>query len=569
MEDKTVMVVTPFSDFGELVSQSVRKNKIWKVNSVSTIKSLVNFIEKNNSLDYVLLDMELGIEKARKSAFLIRNKFPGTEIILISKKDLPEEVDDIRPWRLLSKPFVESDLMEIFNRSCDYKNNQVIDGEFTSPFEKEIPAWANDKDAIRNIIVNTITNLDVQEAFIYADNIVLAHTDHMHGDDISNCSSIISRYMDENGQGELIKQVQLNSNSYLLHATILAVGIILALLYSPDTSYKIIRHQTKYLAARIVNPRLSTSQAHSLPDTITTIMRDRSSQIQIEDYAVEDLKETPARNLHQRPAMKFRRMKIKKAEESENPGLNITASTDIKGKWDPDAAIKTPIELDSPKLEAPWTFTIPEPGPSTSYSHLVGKVSVPNPEPELKIQLKIDDSAPGNPKNKPVQYSSNTEVESEKMHKRFQPPGQGYSKLNYACLLIPRINTHFIINDLARYITEEIPTIFLANGWRLEALIIEKTYMQWIVMIPSTIAPSDHIKIVRKESSKMILDNFARLSNDGLITDFWAPGHLLEGGKQPISDLEISEFLQSNRQQYYPDERKFQIPKANFLTNNR
>lgn len=566
MVDKTVLIVTPFSDFGELVSQSVRKNNAWIVNSVSTIKALTNSIYNNNFLDYALLDMELGFEKVRKSAFIIRDKFPGTEIILISKKDPPEEAEVLRPWRLLSKPFVENDLLEIFKISSDFQNEHVIDGEF-SYFEKEIPDWAKDKNVIMNILQSTITTLDVQEAIIYADNTVLAHTINIQGDDIKNCSSIIYKYMEENGRGELIKQIQLNSNSYLLHVTILAVGIILALLYNPDTSYKAIRYQSRFLSTRIINPQLSSNESPSLPESILTTMGERSSNHQIEEKTVKDLNNTPARTLHPRHAMKFRRMKILEVDQGEEID-RLETPMDFHDEMELAEAESTPSEMDSAELESLWTSSIPEPDPMVSSTYLVSHASIPGPGHESEKGTKIEFSTPRNQKIKPSGPASNDNVEAEKVRNPTHLHGQGLVQLNFACLLIPRIRTYFIKSDLARYIYEEIPSIFLAYGWRLDALIIDRQYMQWIAMIPSTIAPSNHINIVRKESTKMILGNFTRLSKDGLITDFWAPGFLLESGKLPISDRDISEFIQSNRQQYYPDEKIFQDPAAKLFTSN-
>ena len=568
MIEKSVLIVTPFSDFGDLVSESVRKNHPWKTKSVSTVKALTDCINNNDCLDYALLDMELGFEKVRKSVFIIRDTFPCAEMILISKKELPHEAEELRPWRLLSKPFVEKDLMEIFNRPGDININHVIDGKFSDPVENEIPTWATDKDVIKNILEYTIAKLDVQEAIIYADNNVLAYTNNIQGDDITDCACIVRKYMDVTGKTELIKQIHLSSNNYLLHTTILAVGIILALLYSPDTPYNVIRNQTKYLATQIVSPQLSGNEPHSLPASIITIKGNKSSQTQINEIVVEPLNNPQAKSLHPRPAMKFKRIKIGTDEKGEVGDPGGTSSLEFYDESDPGEETETPLEIDPAELESLWKFSIPEPDTMPPSTHSVIHASIPDPEPESELENQFDFVAPLDNRNRPAQKLSNVNAKVEITQEPFHQQSQSSSRVNYACLLIPRIKSNYLVKELARYINEEIPTIFLAYGWRLEGLIIEKQYMQWNVLIPSTFAPSYHINIVRKESSRMILGNFGRLNKDGLIKDFWAPGFLLESGKQPISDQEIYEFILSNRLQYYPNEKIYRFPDANLFTNN-
>ena len=54
----------------------------------------------------------------------------------------------------------------------------------------------------------------------------------------------------------------------------------------------------------------------------------------------------------------------------------------------------------------------------------------------------------------------------------------------YACLLIPRIKTHELDSDCAAFLRSELPNIFLAYSWRLEELVIDRSYLQSVVRIP-------------------------------------------------------------------------------------
>jgi REP element-mobilizing transposase RayT len=461
MVQKTVIIVTPYQEFGELISHSLHKNLAWKVDAACNSRTVTDLIYNYQSLDYALLDMELSFEQVRESVFIIRDKFPGIEITLISKNEPPEDAEDLRPWKLLTKPFIESDLLELFKYSNASQSNIVIDGNCNDEFDKSLPIWARDSVAIKKIMINSIAHLDAQEAILFINKTVFAQTGTIKAEDAYHCSNIVHEHLHNNETGEVIKQINVNSNSYLLHATILAVGIILAILYRPDTSYKDIRFQTKYLETSLLNPKLSSISLDSLP---------------------------------------------------ENARMRSEKSTQTVGSGSSD--FSSPQVLHSP------------------YGALFSKVE---------------------PKNGRISGL-------QSIH--------DFSHLYYSCLLIPRFRSHYITNDLAKFLEEEVPSIFQANGWRLEALILDEQYMMWIVLIPPTIALTSHINIIRKESSKLILKNFVKLSMDGIITDFWAPGYFLGSGNQKISDRDIAEFIYVNRQHYYPEEGNNRISDSKFYTLN-
>jgi hypothetical protein len=125
-------------------------------------------------------------------------------------------------------------------------------------------------------------------------------------------------------------------------------------------------------------------------------------------------------------------------------------------------------------------------------------------------------------------------------------------ELHYACLLIPRFLSTPITLEVRNMLTEEMGNIFLSNGWKLESLVIDKDSMQWVGLLPSTIAPAKHIKVVREATTRLVTPFFMKLTNHGLLRDFWAPGQLLESGNELISRYEIDEFIENNRRQYYP-----------------
>jgi hypothetical protein len=565
MVQKSVLIFTPFADFGELISQSISRNESCTVSSFSTVKAVADFICNNQTLHFALLDIDIGFGKVKESVFIIRDKFPSAEIILISKKDLPKEAKDLRPWRLLKKPFIESDLLELFKNPNDFQQSQVIDGVFQNTAERGMPVWATDRNELERILSSTVTKLDVVDAFICSKDGILAQTGKISDIEISDCSWIIHKYFDGSEKGELLKQIHLTTNTFILHGTILAIGIILAILYNEETPYKIVRSQTRYLTAMILNPRLSAEGTLTYPErTYLTkdegIIQSFSEDSENEIVTQKQIKKQP------RPAKKFKRNRVERTiEERFKPEEEETNPTFSYVNHDlyPGPVFESPPEVNNGGIEAVWSLKVPDPDPIPA-ANKSRAVHEKGPEGDKTIGSPVTtDQYYG-----PSKMRDKDESEDERVRDSFLQPAQGLSYINYACLLIPRLKSCLIASDLARFLNEEIPNIFLAYGWRLENLIIDKTYLQWVVRLPSSVAPSTHIRTIRRESSKMVLSNFTRLSRDGLITDYWAPGFLLESGRRPIPGNEIRDFIRVTRELYYPDDRISHIPESNYSPAN-
>jgi REP element-mobilizing transposase RayT len=92
--------------------------------------------------------------------------------------------------------------------------------------------------------------------------------------------------------------------------------------------------------------------------------------------------------------------------------------------------------------------------------------------------------------------------------------------------------------------------IYTSYGWRLEFLEANPDYLRWAASIPPTIALSEHIDIIRKETSKRLFDDFPPYKQENLSNDYWAPGFLIMGGKKAISDQLIVEYTRQSRQKY-------------------
>jgi putative transposase len=92
--------------------------------------------------------------------------------------------------------------------------------------------------------------------------------------------------------------------------------------------------------------------------------------------------------------------------------------------------------------------------------------------------------------------------------------------------------------------------IHVSYGWRLEQLEVQPDYLRWISSFPPNITPSKHIERIRKETSRLLFEDFPTLKRENLNNDYWAPGYLIVGGKNSISNQLVMAFLRRNRMKH-------------------
>ncbi len=529
MSQKQILIVTPHSDFGEIVSQSLGKEASCDVIVATSISEAITQTRKSRMLNYALLDMELGVEKVLEQGFTLRNSFPAIALILISKKYPPSEMEDLRPWKFLRKPFVQRELMELIRDGTETSavDPGYVDANYASRAEDTVPAWYMDEALATKNLVAATSNLVVQEAMLVSNTGILAHSGELSKDAVEECSRLVRRYWGNDSTADLIKPVRLQTTSknHLLSATVLAVGIILALTFDGETPFDILRSQTRYLTGVLKNPRLSMPEVHILP-------RESEAALQVtkSPFISDDFEITRSSAYEPRTDL-VNKIAVNAQAEPVEAGKN--AQPEASGNPDVGELTTTPPSLASEET----------PG-SESQSAWTGAAQPQERNPYSQTSFVIHDSPP-------LEASSPINVTGELTRSSLGPTEYSLYDVYYSCVLIPRLQTHELDEEFASFVNTELPNIFLAYGWRLEQVVVGRGYMQWIVRIPPTLAPASHIKLIRRESSKLILEHFAKFNGNEFLRDFWSPGYLLGGGRNLIPEAEIAEFARMNRKQYY------------------
>ncbi len=137
-----------------------------------------------------------------------------------------------------------------------------------------------------------------------------------------------------------------------------------------------------------------------------------------------------------------------------------------------------------------------------------------------------------------------------------EPESHNPYELFYACLVIPRFSSHYLIGDLAERLHQWMRQICVSFAWRLDHLTVRPEYLQWVVRVPAPTAPSHCIRTVREHTSKQIFEDFPHFKQENLSKDFWAPSYLVLVGRAPHPAEMIDQYIQLTRQQQGISQRR-------------
>jgi len=168
-----------------------------------------------------------------------------------------------------------------------------------------------------------------------------------------------------------------------------------------------------------------------------------------------------------------------------------------------------------------------------------------NPTQPVTI-LHIDETQPGSP-------LSLEDTQPVKVGSACRPTDQDISNpvltnLVYTCILLPRLPEHTLSGDLAHYLAEWMPQLCLAFGWQIEGLVIQRQYLQWSVQVLPAISSGNVVRIIRQQTSQLIINTYPRYQAQNPQDDFWAPGFLIISGSEPPSPFTVVDFIQQTRQ---------------------
>ncbi len=276
----SLLLLTHNSEFGDLVCRALNDTKRYTSSYFSDLQSAIAFLERNPDCAFAMLDSTLGDQATRDHIRLLRAIKWDLKVILIVNSSGGSGFDDIRPFRLLKKPFSHQDMLAI------------LEGEWSTVIELE-PApssidarltWLEDPGMASEILGNLIRKSEIKEAILLRNRHILASTGRFRSKAVDEMNNIIYGSVNVEKNYDLLRYVWVETNrqNYGLYAKFLVFNAILALIFDVHTPASKMRGQANLLADTLELPLLSgrPQTGFLLPDwgenTWTGPVRDKS-----------------------------------------------------------------------------------------------------------------------------------------------------------------------------------------------------------------------------------------------------------------------------------------------------
>jgi REP element-mobilizing transposase RayT len=440
---------------------------------------------------------------------------------------------------LLRKPFYLPELMDMLGAAPAEEMPKPIVETPPDISESADLLWLQDVNKAAQRLTRLTLESSAQAALITRGKSLWAYAGGLSQEAANELVRIISRSWDEQKGGDLLRFARLETTraEHMLYATILGEGATLALVFDAETPFSTIR-----------------SQANSLARSLS----------------VE--KTGPMNPLVAEPAPKSRASEPVQADESEMDFPSISnIINDIPTPIptpQPASHVKVPASPAANVKKAKVDHAVLETRPSTplAETRIVSRESSPPVrlsdlmlDETVKHEVEeLDVTAPSkvNRPDTPVRAPQPGELDETRPHSItevagrviLEPASPGLYYLNYACLLVPRFSSHYLTGDVAAQLSEWLPNICIAFGWRLEFMAVRPEYMQWVVSVPPNTSPGYLMRIMRQQTSEKIFAEFPRLKKENPSGDFWAPGYLIMGGAQPHPQQLVKDYIKQTRQ---------------------
>ena len=526
-----VLVVTPSPSFGESVRAALEQTESYRVLVVSNkVPAIVRAEEESCRL--AILDLDLGEQWVEDIGQALRTVVPDMKLFVLANDELPPLLDSIRPWTLLRKPFHLPNVLVALARPGTAEEPEPRRPE---PRPHGDLPWLSDVSTAAQHLTRLTLESSSQAALLTRDNEVWAYAGELSQPAAQEVASVMSRNWDSETDGDLLRFARLDSTraELILYATRVGPGMLLGLVFDAETPFGTIRTQAGKLGSLLDRdeaapeaPIVSTSPLAWKPLPATT---------------------------------------------APEPELEMHATNGMEDEDLPMPEIQNILrDVPSPEPER-RVETAPPPGTDATRRSLLGRITnSPSMPPNLAETMisrpAVMPQAPVTAAPKPREAKPG-EMEHTMPHSlvgfagpgadarrvTLEPVHAGVYHLTYACLLLPRFADHYLTGEVADKLSEWMPIICVAFGWRLEYLAVRPEYLQWVSNVPPATSPGYVMRIMRTQTSEKIFSAFPGLRKDNPSGDFWAPGYLIMGGTQPHPSQLVKDYIKQVRQRQGSD----------------
>jgi REP element-mobilizing transposase RayT/CheY-like chemotaxis protein len=576
-----LLVVTPSPAFGELIRRSLEESESYRVFVVSNKATAI--VRADEELCHLaLLDYDMGEEWVDEVGRALRTVIPNIRLFIVAEEETLPAFESLLPWTQIAKPIHMPDLVKLLSRPTGPL------GKGAREHAAAILPWLDDVNKAAQHLTRLTLESSAQAALITREGEVWAYAGQLSQAAAQEVAATMARHWDQEMEGDLLRFARFESTKaeHVLYATRIAKDMLMGMVFDAETPFSTIRSQAAQLGNSFSDNGTATSAVVERPLTETPPTPTPAPAAQTPGAPTPQVEFPSSSFRWPRPAPPETPTplpsEVQEEDEEEIPVPPISEIlTDIPSP-DPepmttldraDTAEPLPSAESDETQPGPFTTDFPLPRPTTpvtpsSMAETVASRPVPRREPVEKLppsQVETP-SRPETPVRPPLPGElsatlphsmvgfSRTGGEGEPIV--LEPVSAGLYHLTYACLLVPRFGAHFLTGDVADKLSEWMPIICVAFGWRLEYLAVRPEYLQWVVNVPPATSPGYVMRVMRQQISDKIFTAFPRLKRDNPSGDFWAPGYLIMGGTQPHPSQLVKDYIRQVRQRQGIDKPK-------------
>jgi len=437
--------------------------------------------------------------------------------------------------------------------------------------------WIKDVSKAAQHLTRLTLESSAQAALITRESELWAYAGQLSREAAQELSESVQRYWDKESESDILRFIRLQSTEaqHILYARKLSASMILALVFDGETSFSTIRSQAGKLVRNLADepgelpavPPVSQSpfkensflppdefEEEDLPP-ISELLGDVPPPIPLKPRVSHHISlpwEQPAESSPvAQKVTEMRRSGVAVDEPKTEPPPVIQTHPNLVPQFSMESSpviqrdsFKRPI----PAMDETMTTNLPltETQSETRPSTVPDELQLTRKQVSQKDQSLIE-----------TRPHSVAESVTQAAHRiLLEPASPAMADLTYACLLVPRFDTHHLVGDAADRLTEWVPQVCVAFGWRLEHISVRPDYLQWVARVPPSTAPGQVMRVVRQQTSDRLFNEFPRFKIDNPSGDFWAPGYLIMGSSQPHPQHLVRNFIKQTRERQglSPDE---------------
>lgn len=582
-----LLLLTPNPDFGSRIVQSLDAKR-FEAFITADFSEAIRYVRKTNCrvavLDAALDDEHLSVLDIGDA---LRKVNKDLEFILITPEGQTPKSGNLAPFVSLIQPVSASGIAGLVEKAASaptktkgthsVKSTHRVE---TSPLERDMAEtanlmWLKDVSRAAQHLTQLTLESSAQAALITREDELWAYAGQLSREAAQELGRSLQRYWNKESESDLLRFVRLEATDaqHMLYARKLSASMILALVFDAETPFSTIRAQAGKLVRTLAEPHL---------DDLLSAKAVVSAQPTPQPTSV-GLPQPQPQNVAPNPSVASAANLANEASSFEEEAIpnDLPPISELLGDVPPPNPVR---QRPAPKTVLPWeqvqvAEAVPNPQPrpvapiaaerpveiETSTADMaetrlssnllaaetrVSPITVPSELQETRRQSLEVEEIQEDPQSYIETRAQNvTEPITQAAHRiLLEPASPALVNLTYACLLIPRFDTHHLVGDTAERLTEWVPQLCIAFGWRLEHLSVRPEYLQWVVRVPPSTAPGYIMRIVRQQTSDRLFGEFARYKKENPSGDFWAPGYLIMGSSQPHPQKLVRDFVRQTRQ---------------------